>query len=210
MMKKILAIIILASLSIYSQTDVIVRGQLVTVKHIDDGMIIINDYIDSCRLETAQTVTIENGLNQMDTTEVPSLPPIGQTCEKNKLYGYNNQVILCLQTHQRTIYPPETTPALFAFYRSGNNLQWLENEMVAKDDIRTYQGVKYKCLMSHTCLSQWTPPQTFGVLWGIVPQGYEWTVGVSYAVGDSVTYLSNSYHVYRLTYLNRRGIQLQR
>ena len=55
-MKKILAIIILASLSIYSQTDVIVRGQLVTVKHTDDGMIIINDYIDSCRLETAQTV----------------------------------------------------------------------------------------------------------------------------------------------------------
>ena len=37
-MKKILIIIILASLSIYAQTDVIVRGQLVTVKHIDDGI----------------------------------------------------------------------------------------------------------------------------------------------------------------------------
>ena len=129
----------------------------------------------------------------MPIANVLPLPAIGELCLKNKLYAYNGEVIICIQEHNRTIYNPEDTPNLFNFYREGTDLEWQVNELVAKDDIRIYQGIKYKALMGHTCIITWTPIATLGVLWGVVPTTNAWAVGVAYKVGDEVTYQGSTY-----------------
>lgn len=45
-MKKILLIIILPILT-FAQTNIRVKGELVTIKN-NEGIIIVNEYIDSC------------------------------------------------------------------------------------------------------------------------------------------------------------------
>ena len=189
-MKKILLFIVL-TLTIYAQNDVKVYGKLVVVK--DGNEPIISDYIDSARIESPHQIIVKDNLGQVSPSDVLPLPEVGELCVKDKLYSYNGQVIICLQTHNRTIFRPEDTPNLFNFYRSGTDLEWQINELVAKGDIRIYNGVKYECLMGHTCIMTWTPPATLGILWKVVPTTSEWTAGVAYKVGDIVTYQGNKY-----------------
>lgn len=197
-MKTIILIMIISFISL-AQTDITVRGKLVTVKHAD-GTIIIDQYIDSARIETAQIIKVADNLSELLPEDVTPLPQIGGWCEKNKLYAYNEQVIICIQSHNRTIYPPEETPNLFNFYRSGTDLEWMANELVAVDDIRIYQGIKYQCLMGHTCIITWTPPATLGILWklyveaGACPQWVQPTgAHDAYNIGDCVTFNGNCY-----------------
>lgn len=129
-MEKILLIIILPLLTL-AQTNIRVKGELVTIKN-NEGIIILNEYIDSCRIETAQTVNRYTKLNQVSLQNIPPLPQVGGLCEKNKIYAYDTTVVLCLQTHARTIFDPRDTPNLFAIYREGTNLEWTVNEYVAK------------------------------------------------------------------------------
>lgn len=202
-MKTIILFIILSIITL-AQTDIRVKGELVSVKQAD-GTIVINEYIDSCRIETNQIVKRGN-LSNFTPSDVEPLPEFGQWCEKNKLYAYNNQVIICIQSHARTLFRPEDTPNLFNFYRSGTDLQWMVNELVTKDDIRIYQGVKYKCLLGHTCILTWTPPATLGILWGVVQTTNEWAVGVAYKVNDEVTYLGIRYRC-RQSHTSQNGWQ---
>lgn len=127
------------------------------------------------------------------TQNVINLPSSG-TIYKDSLYIYNG-IVKCRQTHQRTIYPPEQTPALFSFYRENSDtLQWIENEEVKVGWKRVYLGTTYRCLQSHQTLSTWTPTATLGVLWASeAPPTGAWTVGVAYKVGDLVTYQGNTY-----------------
>lgn len=97
------------------------------------------------------------------------------------------------------MFSPYDTPNLFAIYREGTNLEWTVNEYVAKDDIRWYQGTRYKCLMSHTCLLTWTPIATLGILWkldtGATCPAWIQPTGAhdAYKIGDCVIYLGKCY-----------------
>lgn len=194
---KTIILFILTSFILHAQNDVIVRGELVTIKAGNE--IIINDYIDSARIESPFTITHTGKLNQVPIANVMPLPAIGELCLKNKLYAYNGQVIICIQEHNRTIYSPEDTPNLFNFYREGTDLEWQVNELVAKDDVRIYQGIKYKALMGHTCIITWTPTATLGVLWKeeiIVagcPDFVQPTSTVYYNIGDCVKFNGKCY-----------------
>lgn len=198
-MKKIILILLLLSSVVLAQhTDTVVRGQLLIVED-EFGNPLINEYIDSARVETRLPLKVTNKLNEVLVSEVPPLPNIGEECLINKLYGYNNQVIICLQTHNRTEYPPEQTPALFNFYREGgDSLQWIVNELVAKGDYRWYNGLRYRCLLGHTTIETCTPPQT-PTLW-IADSGVQCSQWVqptgahdAYNIGDCVTFQGKCY-----------------
>lgn len=194
---KLIIFILLSTLT-FAQNSAVVRGELVTIK--DGSQIIISEFIDSARIETPHTINRAGKLNEVLIANVEPLPAIGEMCYKNKLYASNGQVIICLQDHPRTIYNPEDTPNLFNFYRSGTDLEWQVNELVAKDDIRIYQGVKYKCLLGHTCLMTWTPPATIGILWVLDTSGQTCPAWIqltgahdAYNIGDCVIYLGKCY-----------------
>lgn len=61
---------------------------------------------------------------------------------------------------------------------------------------RMYEGVEYECLQSHVTQADWTP-DVVPALWAVIepetPTTPEWTAGVTYKVGDVVTYQGASY-----------------
>lgn len=112
-------------------------------------------------------------VNQVVTT-IADLPAIGQTVYEDTLYKSEDGVVKCRQTHQRTIYPPSQTPALFSFFRENSDtLSWIPNEWVYKDYKRFYESIQYTCLQPHQTQSDWTPIATLGVLWKPVDTGGE-------------------------------------
>ena len=134
-------------------------------------------------------------LGQVGTvTAYSPLPAIGEWCEAEKMYSYNGSLVICRQSHFRTIYPPEQTPALFIFYQAGAGvLNWIVGEKVEIGAHRLYNGTEYICLQAHVTQSDWTPPAT-PTLWRLyVPPSSNWAVGVAYKVGDTVMYNSVKY-----------------
>lgn len=141
-------------------------------------------------------VLIARGIKGAATTAtaLPVLPVTGQWVEYGKLYQYGAAIVFCRQSHSRTIYAPELTPALFAFYRSEtDNLEWIAGEQVVVGNVRTYKTVKYKCLRAHQTQVGWEPLATLGTLWGTVTTTNVWAVGVAYKIGDVVTYGGRDY-----------------
>lgn len=131
--------------------------------------------------------------NIMATSLFPALPTSG-TLAEGAIYAYNGGMVIVRQTHERTIYSPEETPALFSVYRANTEgVEWVANEKVEKGDKRTYKSKTYQCLQNHVTQSDWAPDKTLGVLWGIVTTSSEWAVGVAYKVGDIVTYNGKTY-----------------
>ncbi len=103
-------------------------------------------------LETAKTTT--------------PLPDVGGQCVKDNYYLYKGDVIKCRQTHNRTIYEPKDTPALFSFFRDNSTqLEWIAGEQVEAGWMRIYDGVKYEVVQAHQTQSDWTPVATLSVLW---------------------------------------------
>jgi len=100
------------------------------------------------------------------STIFPSLPSSG-TLKMGEIYSYGNGAVMVRQTHERTIYTPEQTPALFSFYRDNASaeLAWMEGEKVEAGWKRTYGGKTYECLQAHQTQADWTPTATIGVLW---------------------------------------------
>lgn len=78
----------------------------------------------------------------------------------SNLDGTDGQVMV-VQDHNRTIYTPEQTPALFSFYREVKEGQeWIPNEDVELNETRTFEGKIYKCIQAHKTLEGWTPSAT--------------------------------------------------
>jgi len=130
------------------------------------------------------------------STIFPSLPSSG-TLKMGEIYSYGNGAVMVRQTHERTIYTPEQTPALFSFYRDNASaeLAWMEGEKVEAGWKRTYGGKTYECLQAHQTQADWTPPAV-PALWRevvIIPTTGEWAVGIAYKVGDEVMYLGKKY-----------------
>jgi len=129
------------------------------------------------------------------TTVFPTLPSSG-TLKIGEIYSYGNGAVMVRQTHERTIYTPEQTPALFSFYRDNASaeLAWMDGEKVEVGWKRTYGGKTYECLQSHQTQADWTPDKV-PALWKevVIPTTGEWAVGVAYKVGDEVMYLGKKY-----------------
>ena len=100
------------------------------------------------------------------TTE--PLPEVGEECVIDKYYLYKGDILKCRQTHNRTIYEPKDTPALFSFFRDNSDqLEWMAGEQVEVGWMRIYEGVKYEVIQAHQTQADWIPTATIGVLWKI-------------------------------------------
>jgi len=130
--------------------------------------------------------------------EFPALPDSGWL-EAGRVYDYNGTLVMVRQSHHRTIYAPEETPALFVVYREDADavLDWVVGESIIIGMRRVYGGVEYRCIQAHVIDSpEWTPPATLGVLWevhtepGDEPQPWVQPTGAhdAYNKGDRVTY----------------------
>jgi len=120
------------------------------------------------------------------------LPDTG-TINAGVIYSYQGDLVICRQTHERTIYAPADTPALFSVYRvAGGLLEWVANEKVLVGDQRTYLAKTYNCIQAHVTQVDWTPDKT-STLWSLVVAGTAWAYPVAYKVGDLATYNGSTY-----------------
>jgi hypothetical protein len=55
----------------------------------------------------------------------PDLPQEGEECEKDQIYNYNGKAVVCYQSHTRTHFAPEDTPALFGLAKSSGD-PWVQ------------------------------------------------------------------------------------
>lgn len=117
---------------------------------------------DDNRWGTPLDVTTE--LSTASTTQ--PLPDIDIQCVKDQYYLWKGDIVKCRQTHNRTIYDPKDTPALFSYFRDNSDqLQWIANEQVEIGWVRIYNEIKYEVIQSHQTQSDWTPELTLNVLW---------------------------------------------
>lgn len=124
------------------------------------------------------------------------LPSTG-TILAGEYYLYKGEIVKCRQTHQRTIYEPKDTPALFSFFHNNSGLlQWMPQEEVMTGWVRIYNNIKYEVIQAHQTQPDWIPTLTLGVLWKVYADPTlkaEWQIGISYKVGDEVTYQGGTY-----------------
>lgn len=124
------------------------------------------------------------------------LPDVGEWCEIDTVYGYDDGLVICRQSHWRTIYPPEETPALFITYQPvqpGVISDWIAWEQVHVGDLRNYDGITYQCLQSHVTQPDWIPPLTPALWQAYIEPGEEWQAGVYYVAGVEVLYADDTY-----------------
>jgi hypothetical protein len=131
-----------------------------------------------------------------DTAQTfPPLPDVGEWLEIGQIFEYESKLLMVRQSHWRTHFAPEDTPALFMVFRqdSGQAMDWIAGEQVFIDTIRVYEGVEYKCTQAHVTQAGWEPPNV-PALWAIVTDPTaEWGYPISYEIGDEVDYLGNVY-----------------
>lgn len=143
------------------------------------------------------------GIQLNVTTELASaagttqpLPEVGVQCIIGQYYLYKGDILKCRQTHNRTVYEPKDTPALFSFFRDNSEqLQWISGEQVEVRWMRIYNNVKYEVVQAHQTQADWTPDKT-PTLWKIWVDPLsvsEWTYPVGYKVGQLVTYQGKTY-----------------
>jgi len=137
---------------------------------------------------------VEEYATKVATTIFPPLPSSG-FLEVGRIFSYNNGAVMVRQPHERTIYTPEETPALFSFYRDNASaeLAWMEGEKVEAGWKRTFNGKTYECLQAHQTQVGWEPTNA-SALWKEV-QGEEIPVWVQptgahddYNIGARVHY----------------------
>lgn len=137
--------------------------------------------------------------------EYTPLPSTGWL-EAGEIYEWGGGLVIVRQSHNRTIYDPDETPALFLVYRpdAGACPEWIAGEQVNVGDLRLYDGETYRCLQAHVTQIDWYPPAV-PALWAIVVEQTDvWTAGVYYTGdntagagnGDVVLYEPNG-HEYR-------------
>lgn len=153
--------------------------------------------VDNIEIDGTLAIDIKKEYaTKVSSTIFPPLPTSG-TLKAGEIYSYSGGAVMVRQTHERTIYHPEQTPALFSFWRdnASTELAWMDGEKVEKGWKRTFGGKTYECLQAHQTQADWTPDKV-PALWKevvIVPATGEWALGVAYKVGDEVMYLGKKY-----------------
>jgi len=157
----------------------------------NDGTSVVHEGLTDINQVTTTGQPILNSSTNADTL-YPPLPSSG-TITAGEIYSYEQGMVQCIQTHERTIYPPDQTPALFNVYRANTEgMAWIADESVVIGDKRTYAGDTWQCLQSHVTRTGWEPPNV-PALWNKIATTSEWTVGVAYKVNDIVTYQGPTY-----------------
>ncbi|GEM_PF-6913013 len=134
-----------------------------------------------------------NYTTKVSTSIFPLLPSTGRLL-RGEIYSYSNGAVMVMQDHDRSIYAPELTPALFSFFRENpEGKEWIPGEQVLLNATRTYKDKTYKCIQPHQTQESWNPEVTVGTLWQVMISTNEWTVGVAYKVGNVVTYKGMAY-----------------
>lgn len=120
------------------------------------------------------------------------LPEQGKWVEGEKVYKYNGELIKCKQGHNRTIYEPSQTPALFNLVPGGGDNTWKPNVHYERGFVE-YNGDTYRCIQPHTSQEGWEPDNTSS-LWveikknGDYPTWQQPTGAVdAYDIGEIVT-----------------------
>ena len=168
-------------------TGVIDAFTRMTVDPVQDQLVVDNIEIDGVKAIDAK----KDYTTKVSTTIFPPLPSSG-ALKKGEVYSYNNGAVMVVQDHNRTIYTPEQTPALFSFYRDNTtDLEWMEGEKVEVGWTRMYEGKKYECLQAHQTQSDWTPTATLGVLWKEVPQQSEEYAVFAHPTGAHDVYMKD-------------------
>lgn len=118
--------------------------------------------IDNIEIEGTLAIDIRKDYPTKVSSAIFPLLPTSGSLRKGEIYSYNNGAVMVVQDHNRTIYTPEQTPALFSFYRDNASaeLDWIEGEKVEKGWKRTYEGKTYECLQAHQTQSDWMPNVT--------------------------------------------------
>ena len=145
---------------------------LYAIEH--NGVIVISDKTEVGNTTfTSNTVyqsTDENEFLGLVADKVGDFNPLsdaGEWCEAGEIYGYNGGLVICRQSHYRTIYPPEETLALFVVYREDISvMDWIPNEPVTVGDLRAYEKITYQCVQKHVTQEDWIPPKT-PALWKV-------------------------------------------
>ena len=161
-------------------------------------------------LEVTQYDTVDEVVSDIVDNgkfDIPALPDVGELVTGDKLYSWNGMVVRCRQTHNRTIYDPTDTLALFTVYRkeTGETLPWIVGEQVDKETLRTYDGVTYECIQPHVTQEDWTPTAVLNVLWKVYEEpGEEYSVWKqptgahdAYQIGDIVWFPTEGSTLYR-------------
>jgi len=194
-MRKILILFSLFPIFCFGQKlDMTFKSEYCQVIAKTGGQLLLGEFLENCRVETAQTMTKHTKLNTLAVNSFPVYPIIGILVLKGQIYKYGTELVQVIQDHSITIFNPHDVPALFAFYRAETGaLIWIENEKVNVNDERIYNAIKYNCIQAHMSIATWRPDLTVGVLWSVVPSTAEWAIGVAYKVDNIVTYLSKTY-----------------
>lgn len=195
-MRNILILFLLISSSVFSQAKKVFSPNM--------ALIITNVEafeVGPCTIYTNNDVTVNlyetealknDAVTKITAALFPALPASG-TIYQDKYYSYSGTVVKCLQTHERTIFAPSLTPALFAVYRENTGtLNWTANEHILIGWVRIYNAIKYVCIQAHTTVEGLTPDKT-PALWNVIPTSQAWTTGVAYKVDDIVTYDGSTY-----------------
>lgn len=127
--------------------------------------------VDNIEIDGTLAIDIKKDYpTKVSSTIFPPLPNNGWL-EQGVIYSYNNGAVMVRQPHERTIYPPEQTPALFSFWRDNTSaeLAWMDGENVEEGWKRIFGGKTYECLRTHQTQSDWTPTATLGVMWKELP-----------------------------------------
>lgn len=159
-----------------------------------DNSIAVADFFKSARIETLQNIQPDRDITIEGLTELPEFGEI-----EVGMYNYQGQVVFCHQKHDRTIYEPIQTPALFSFFRvNTDELEWIINEKVESGWKIMYEGIQYECIQSHMTLEGWTPDKT-ATLWKlaatgeILPWGQPTGAHDAYNIGDKVSFNGSNY-----------------
>ena len=85
---------------------------------------------------------------------------------------YDGVVYAAIQAHTtQEDWTPDATPALWSVVvaepEPGETPAWAAGQTVAIGDLRTYNGVTYRCIQAHTTQAGWTPP-VVPALWAAV------------------------------------------
>jgi hypothetical protein len=135
--------------------------RMIADKELNDA-VIYNFEIDGTKAVNIEKEYVE----EAPTSVFPALPDSGWL-EQGVIYSYNNGAVKVRQAHERTIYSPEQTPALFTFYREITEGQlWIVGEEVEAGSTREYDGITYECIQSHVTQEDWTPDKT-PALWQV-------------------------------------------
>jgi len=165
-------------------------GQIAGVGIAAHGETRVGDATGIASVLTAYSDEDENTfMSQLPAQSFPVLPDSGWL-EQGDIYSYEGECVMVRQSHNRTIYAPDETPALFVVYRedAGDALEWVAGEEVVVGTRRLYEDVEYECLQAHVTQNDWTPP-TVPALWQAVqPPSDEWQAWTAYTIGDVVLY----------------------